>query len=255
MPIKYSIIMPYHRRAEQLQSTLLSFLYLYSHRKDFEVVVVEDYGNCSFLVYHQELVSVLRVFDKSLNIRHVIPTQDNNGSPAPLYNLGALNARGEYLVLTNPEGMHRSDILQGLDEEFEGNSDIYVVCSCLSVKATSLSLAQSQVTGGLWYQHSVFRDVGLHFCSSLPAKIYSWLQGFDEEYAKGYAFDDDDFRNKIIEALIPIVTRDDLATLHLRHDKSQPIDYLVRHAINKTYYEKKWGQGAFRAEQIPLTSR
>lgn len=250
--IKYSFFMPYHKRAEQLQSTLKSFLFLYGGRNDFEVIIAEDWKNVDDMKEHRELLEVVSLYEKFFPINHIFAHILNGCNSASMYNECAKEAQGQYFILTNPEGMHRNNILAGLDEELEKDPDVYVICSSLSVRRSRLSLDEAQTIKGVWYQHSVCRNIQCHFCSCISAKQYNEIGGFDEEYSKGFAFEDDDFRNKIWSANIRIVSRDDLVTLHLHHDKSKPKYCQQLHAINKQYYESKWGKDKFKAEDIPL---
>ena len=254
--MKYSILMPYHKRSQQLESTLWSLFWLYvagvSRRHDFEVIVAEDYKNASDPEEHQALLKAVSRYSKVMNVICFEAGPESGHNPAVLYNLCAERAQGQYLLLTNPEGQHAVNILGGLDTEFEEHPDAYVICSCLSVDKPKARMVDARAMKGDWYQHSVIRNIGAHFCSCLSAQQYRAIGGFDNEYRHGYCFDDDDFRNTVIQAGIETRYRDDLVSLHLYHDKSKPNNYLELHAINKAYYENKWGQGAFRAEQIEL---
>ena len=250
--IVYSIFMPYHKRADQLQSTLKSFLLLYGDRKDFEIIIAEDWKNNEHQPEHRKLMDIVSLYEKFFPITYFIADSQNGCNSASMYNECAEVAQGQYFIITNPEGMHRNNILAGLDEEFGKDPSVYVICSSLSVRRSRLSLEEAQTIKGVWYQHSVHRNIQCHFCSCISAERYKEIGGFDEEYSKGFAFEDDDFRNKIISNRIPIVYRDDLVSLHLHHDKSKPKFYVDLHRINKQYYETKWGKDAFKAEDIKL---
>lgn len=247
MALKYSILLPYHRRDQQLRCTLLSFRKHYAERNDYEVVIVEDRNNRSMKSEHISLMKLIAEFH-DIDIRWVRGVDYVCCNPAPQFNIAATVSTGRYLVLSNPECTHYSNILEGFDQEFE-SEDCYVVCACLSVKSNSIDLNQP-LPKGTWYQNTKHRNAQLHFCSAINKAQFEAIGGFDNQYAKGMCFEDDDFRNKITDAGIPVVCRDDLVSVHLQHSKSKPTNYSELHYINKKYYEQKWGSLALKAENM-----
>lgn len=248
--MKYSVLMPYHKRSQQFESTLKSFRYHYPGRDDYEVIVVEDQKNYNDQQEHLALIQLLQQF-KDISIRTIL-RQTDSCNPASAFNQAAKIAQGEYLVITNPECMHKVNILDELDKQFEKSPDCYVVCSCLAIKDAKLRMSWVDKVQGTWYQHSVHRNALCHFCSVLSKSQYDEIGGFDEVYDAGMCFEDDDFRNLVQEDGIQIVPRDDLITIHLAHGKSKPPNYLKLHQVNKAYYEGKWGRNCMRAEKMSV---
>lgn len=246
--MKYSILMPYYKRALQLQSTLKSFDHFYKDRKDFEIILIVDNKNNDQDI--DNLKTVLNVF-KDLNIKYISGIQKESFSPASNFNVGASVASGEFLILTNPEAMHSVNILAGIDYEFEKSKDPYIVCSCLSVQAKYIPVEKLGDITGKWYQHSNYRNTGCHFCSAISHEKFNLIDGFSEEFSSGVGFDDDDFRNKVRASGTPFVYRDDLVTLHLFHE--QVSTDMTKFHHNKNLYHAKWGADAFSAGQLPLT--
>jgi hypothetical protein len=251
--IKYSFIMPYHKRFRQLQSTFETFLHFYEYREGFEVILIEDYKSAQDAAEHANLLHVVELYGAFFPIKIVPgPGFTNIHNPAPLYNIGVKESVGEFLIITNPECAHSVDILTGFDAELDKNPNAYVVCACLSSPVSMITPLDLPFVDGQWFQHSLHRNVLCHFCSVLSRKNYDTIEGFDENYGRGICFEDDDFRNKILQANIPIIVRDDLMVVHLMHSKSKPTQYAELHGINKSYYQSKWGSGSITAEQIKL---
>lgn len=245
--IKYSILMPYYKRDIQLSSTLHSFAHFYADRKDYEIIIIEDAKSDDLDRLY--LSMVLKTFD-FLNIKRIPGTTNESFSPSTNYNIGAGASSGKFLILTNPENMHKVDILFGLDKSFNESDNSYIVCSCLSVNHKSLSVSKINNIEGKWYQHSVIRNTGCHFLSAIRREDYFKIGGFSEEFSAGVGYDDDDFRNKVQKSGIPFIYRDDLQTLHLFHPQASP-DMSLFQRNNKIYHEK-WGQNAFSAGQLPV---
>ncbi len=210
--MKYSFILPYYDRAPQLKETLTSFYYLYGNRKDWEVVIIEDYKNKQNLKLHNELFNVISNFD--INIKLINGPTEISYSPVKLYNLGVKYAQGKFIIISNPECSHVTNILQGFDEELEFNENAYVICACKAIKRNKFHM---------WYQHTKYRDKKYHFCTCLSKTNYESVGGFDERFSKGYCFDDDAFIARIqSNPNIEIITRDDLLVIHQEHKKIIP---------------------------------
>ena len=229
--MKYSILLPYYRRVTQFASTLESFKHHYSHRDDYEVVVVADIktpqGELDWL--SNQPVRLFKAEQKDGSL----------GNPAPHFNQAAREAKGEYLVISNPEVFHASDILGGLDGQV---GEKYVLCACQSVYDTKLTIGQKP-KAHRWYQHSVHDPRDLHFCTVLRKDLFLKVGGFDEAYAAGISFDDDDFRETVKAAGIEFSRRDDLLTYHLHHERTHQRVQGYRQKLmrNTEIYRSKWG--------------
>jgi len=175
MKYKYSIIMPYYNRIVQLQKTLMSFAELYAGREDFEVVLIVDNRDSDFA-------------GVSTTIDMQIHRMDNNSqSPVKMYNYGASKAQGEYFVITNPECLHETDILGELDRKIDDDPNGYYVARCKYQDGNTWT----------WKQHPEHAPSLMHFCSCLSRQNYENVGGMDEDFADGYCFDDDAFRDAV----------------------------------------------------------
>lgn len=218
--MKYSIIMPYHNREGQLFNTFLSFVHHYKNRKDLEIIVVEDIKNKNNQEWHDALLDIVDKFQDDLNIKLIGSNEDNCYNPSKLFNLGVRKSTGEYVVLTNPECFHYSNILAGFDE-VERLRESYVVCACLNVHQYKLfndSFESFQYEPHSWYQHSKHRNALFHFCSCISKENYLRMGGFDERFSQGYCYDDDDLRETVKRNNIPFIIADDLITFHQAHE-------------------------------------
>jgi len=254
--VKYSILMPYFDRLEQIRCTLTSFEHYYADRDDVEVIIVEDCKNndgvASYISDYRNRMAARGIAFQLHYVKEadIIPVTDVSfWTACHLYNIAALKARGEYLLITNPEGLHKADILTGLDEEFSKNPNAYVICSCQAVGPvtftdpgdfSSLHYETIKVDGSVWLQHSKYHHHMLNYCTVISARNYDKLHGFGMEFCAGYAFGDNDFRDRVIIEGLDIVNRDDLLTLHQCHPRFNSyvseIDYRSLHTRNKEIY-------------------
>jgi len=245
--IEYSIIIPYFDRSVLLHNTLMSYKHWYSGRNDLEIVIVQD-SKCT---NPANLYKVINQYQgKGLNIRVVTQEAKDSDGPCILYNRGVRESKGRYVILTSPEVYHDSDIIGGLDFIFDEAPERYVVCACQSRLRPKNFLKINNFSGlrgkpDRWFQHSRFRPSKYHFCSAIRKDLYLKIGGFDERFSQGFCFDDDDFRDTVIEAGIIIEERDDLLTSHQWHKPREILEKMDRWNKNKRLYEKKHGKHKF----------
>jgi len=230
--MKYSFLLPYYDRSLLLEVTLESFEGFYSSREDWEVVIVEDFKNVKDTTLNTELKEVIKKF--SLPVR-IVEGFEDSFNPSVLFNLGAKQAQGEFLILSNPECRHVVDVLSGLDEEFEYDKDCYVVCACRALNEDGSFYR--------WYQHSEHRNACYHFCSAISQENYWRIGGFDERFKDGYGYDDNAFRDRVARGGVPFVVRDDLVVEHQWHRKVRPGNYRQALRHNRELYKRYYGTG------------
>jgi len=240
MTIKYSILMPYYKR-RILHNTLVSYLHHYKDREDYEVIIVEDCKNASDKKEHAALINIVNAFSTRLKIKHLDTDFKNIWNPAPLFNVGARNAEGEFLVITNPECFHLTNILGEFDLVLEKDPGVYIIAGCILASFNGIinKFGEFKYKMIKWYQHSKHRNKKEHFCSVISKKLYDDIGGFDEEYSKGLAREDIDFVTTIATNGIKIILRDDLLVVHMKHERVATNAELS--AINSKYYDAKWG--------------
>lgn len=228
---KYSFLIPYHKR-DSFQRTLESFKKFYSERTDYEVIIVESKWNFEDAIEKKKLRDIIETF-KDIIPLYLYQNTDSGYSCAPAYNLAFSKCCGDFIILTNPESPHTLDILSEFDKIFKQNKDCYIVCACEAIQADGSHYN--------WYQHSIYNNRKLHFCSSLSRKNWLKTNGFCEEYSMGAAFEDNDFLERVKLLNIPIIVRDDLLVQHIEHDRSYILENLKLEDINRKLYQFIWG--------------
>jgi hypothetical protein len=219
--MKYSFLLPYCKR-DSFESSIISFLYHYSDRNDYELVIVEDLASSEDQGHHDKLLDIIKRYESKINMVYCLDNFRSYNS-AKKYNIGFKKSSGDFIVLSNPETFHTVNILAGFDQEFSNNPLAYIVCSCLAVDFPKQVIdkyedhSQSRIIQ--WYQHSNFNNRMLHFCTALSRENYVRTGGFDEKYCAGIAYEDDCFLKRVQINGIPIAIRDEFITLHIEHSR------------------------------------
>lgn len=226
--IKYSFILPYYRRP-QFYNTLLTFVHWYAHRQDYEIVILEDTKNMASAEDHQQLLKILTTF-QHLPITYRLMNNQNYSCPCATINEGVDIAKGEYVIMSNPECAHITNVLKGFDEELMIQPQgIYLVASCQAVTCNSLYVETYEdfcknYTTGNWYQKSDTPANGcLNWCTCISKEDYIRSGGFNEEYDKGIGRADAAFA-ETMRRMYHVMPLDNLVVVHQMHDISYPED-------------------------------
>jgi hypothetical protein len=218
--IKYSIVMTAFNRNQQLINTLDSFN-LRGYSGNLEVIIVDDASEVPVAVdqanYDFQITVIRSRIDDKWYRNPCIP-----------FNRGLSIARGEIVIIQNAECYHLSNVLNWLDQNQQALDDRYIAFSCYSLdeKITKTNkfegfekyvniIPQFDGDNG-WYNHSVYRPVGYHFCAAIKNQNLRQLKYFDESFAAGIGYDDDEILFRIKKFLkVDIV--DDVVVLHQWH--------------------------------------
>lgn len=231
--VKISIVIAYYNRYKLLKRTIKSIYQ--SKYTDFEIIIVNDGSNdeCALdeLVneYNPKCIKNINVSIndiksknklnkilskyKSKNIKLInIDKNDKKGrtNPSVPFNIGIKNAKGEIIIIQNPESYHNGDIITYVSQNLNKNN--YLVFSAYNLQTNEANkifkkLKQKTLNNLKkipriydeleWYQHPIHRNVKYHFCSAIYKSNLDIVGGFDEEYAKGVCYDDCDLVFKI----------------------------------------------------------
>lgn len=201
-----SVVTAYYNRKKQFYNTLKTISN--SEVKDFEVIAVDD---CSD--NENRLEDLINEFP----FLKIIRLEKENKwyiNPCVPFNIGFKQAKGDIIIIQNPECLHVGDVLKS---SLNIKDDEYFSFGCYSIneEATEkisnidlnlenilevispMPIAVSQDGDNGWYNHGIFRPVRFHFTSAITKKMLDLLGGFDERYAKGIAFDDNELLVRI----------------------------------------------------------
>jgi glycosyltransferase involved in cell wall biosynthesis len=193
-----SIVTGYYNRLDLFLNTLRTISK--SEVKDIEVIAVDD-GSSE----EHRLEDLIEVFP-FLKVIRVEPEDKWWVNPCVTFNKGFKEANGDIIVIQNPECKHMGDVLTEASKIKEGE---YISFACYSIDEDTTygknliinNRPASHDGDNAWYNHSVFRPVGYHFCAVITKKDLDELGGFDERYAYGIGYDDNEFLHRVKKKL------------------------------------------------------
>lgn len=224
-----SVVTAYYNRKKLFTRTLKSMLSYYGSI-DFEVIVVDDGSD------EAERLEDLQADFPFLRIIRLEKENKWYKNPCIPFNIGFEAVKGDKIIIQNPECYHFGAVLEYVDQHLQEND--YLSFGCFSLDKTTtdteellfdkknidkLILENNKTfvkNGDLgWYNHSQFRPEAYHFCASMTKQDLYDLGGFDERYAKGVGYDDDDFIWRVKQKKMNIKFVDDVVVLHQNHYK------------------------------------
>lgn len=192
-----SIVMGYYNRKPQIINTLNYFEHQYK-TYNYEVILVDDNSDPE-----HHLDDVIKNY--TFPIKYIKITEEEKGdriNPCTTYNKGFNQAEGERVIIQNPECIHRGDILGYVKQNITYNDYTAFSCyNCSSQELTEELLQNSSLINDhsfnsrnkfQWYNHPTYRPVHYHFCAAIMNDNLKLLGGFDEEFAKGHSYDDNE---------------------------------------------------------------
>jgi len=239
---KISLVMAFYNRQELLDKTLESLDK--SVVKDYELIIVDD---ASAVPLKCDRAKVIRVEkkDKWYNCSAVA------------WNRGMREATGDIIILNSPECYHVGDILAYARDNIRPN--LYLSFGCYSIskeetenfhKGIFPTLVDALVDGHTgWYNHTKHRPVAYHFCSAILKKDLDIIGGFDERYAYGVAFDDDEFIRAIRHMGMDVKIINQPYVIHQYHthfEFESASAWREPHALNESIYNQGYNPKIYR---------
>jgi len=213
--------MSYYNRRDQLDYTFQTMTE--SFYKDFEVIVVDDFSN--------EPIDDLIEKYSQLNIKNIHMSMYGNkwySNPCIPYNVGFEYVEGDKVILQNPECCHIGDVISYVENNL--TDDNYLSFHCYASSQADLPKIKNnepiefvngkQSRGACWYNHQEFRPRSYHFTTALTTSNLVKLRGFDDRFAEGRAYDDDEFVFRVRNLGLNIEYVSDPYVIHQWHPKS-----------------------------------
>jgi glycosyltransferase involved in cell wall biosynthesis len=248
---KLSIVTAYFNRKNLFLHTLDS-INESPFAAEIEMVVADDASDDT-----ERLEDIASDYKFPIHILRIEKKDKWYSNPCVPFNKAIKRATADIVLIQNPECYHVGDVLgTALTKTSEEN---YVVFSCYSLneeQTNKLHRKESfQVTnkkstqGGVegWYNHPDINPRPYHFASSLSRKVLNELGGFDERYAEGVGFDDDEFLHRIKLRYLSLISIKNPFVLHQNHYNVTDANRFI---ADSTYREKVFRNKRLFEEQF-----
>ena len=234
--------MAYYNRKKLLENTL----YTIEKQKhdNLEIIIVDDASSSS-----EKVDNITKNYDLDIILYYIDPKEKTWMNPCIPNNIGFKRVTGDIVVIQSPECMHQGNILEHIDNNIKKN--IYLNYACYSLDKTITDqivpnyklITNNQVAQGNgcngWYNHSTIIPTGYHFCSAILKEDLYELGGFDERYANGLAYDDNEFLHRIRRKKMEIQHIDYPFVSHQFHEGVADRSFVKEGmGINYKIYEK-----------------
>ncbi|HJY98683.1 MAG TPA: galactosyltransferase-related protein, partial [Patescibacteria group bacterium] len=199
----FSIIMPLdENRLNQFKNTKLVYDSM-PQKKEFIIPTRNERGLRKYFSEHK--------LDKDVRIIPYVVRIGFNCSKA--LNLGVRSAKYPQIIVTSPEVLPITQVLAQF-EEVLGTNVVGQVWDGDENGNKGKSLVST---------HFRNNNPGMYFLAMFNKDDIEKVNGWDEEFMKGYAYEDKDFGERFRRAGIPFTVRDDIQALHQYHPRSETI--------------------------------
>jgi glycosyltransferase involved in cell wall biosynthesis len=235
-----TIVMTYLNRKRQLRNTLQS---IKQYNDDINIIIIDDSSTDGEDIYcfENDHIKIIRMKNKTWI------------NPSIAFNTGLIQANTDIILMQGAECMHMGNIIEHILVNIKKN--VYLSYAALSINKTLTqrlfmgediySIINPHLNdyingnGGTgWYNHSRYRPEALHFCCAIMREDLHELGGFDERYANGLGYEDNDFVHRIKMKHMDIKIIDNPFVVHQFHEPFNPGPVPTLMAINEPIYNQ-----------------
>lgn len=221
--MKVSIVSTYYNRRPQLIAALIS-LENYIKDRDVEIIIIDDASRDD-----QRIDDIQQLFP-NLNIVYERTERENNSWKCPVISLNKSISMctGDAILLQGAEIYHAGDIIGDIIKRIKPNDYIAYAGFCLNWDNTNklvnnpynINFTHTE-NDGMWGQHSIYCPNFTNLCVAIMRDDLLDLGGFDERYARGTDFGDNDFILRVRRKGMNIIAVDEPMAYHLEHERGK----------------------------------
>lgn len=179
-----------------------------------------------FIIPSRSEPELRKFFDEhnlSKNVRIIPYTHEVGFNCSKALNIGVRNALYPHVIITSPEVKPITAVLEQLEKVLGINviSQVWDEDQDHTLRRRPLISSRLEKS----------KNPQMYFLAMFNKKDIEKINGWDEEFMKGYAYEDCDFGARWVRANIPFVVRDDIQGVHQYHPKGDTI-YGGRGKIN-----------------------
>lgn len=169
-----------------------------------------------FIIPTRNELKVARYLDDhklSNNVRFMPYSVEVGFNPSKAFNIGVRASKYDQIIITSPEVMPKTDVLGQLEELIGQN----VICQVWDEDENN------KVYMSLVHQGFRSDTPAYYFLAMFNKKDIEEINGWDEDFMKGYAYEDDDFGARWMRAELPFIVRDTIQGVHQYHPRHETI--------------------------------
>lgn len=145
-------------------------------------------------------------------------------NPSRALNLGVVSSKYDELIITCPEVKPKTNVIAQL-AAFPGS---VVICKVFD----EVNGVATRALVGTGYRD---QNPAMYFLIKFTKKSILDINGWDEEFMKGYAYEDYDFGTRFIRAGLSCEMHDEIQAIHQEHPR---LNHLSNHGVvNKNHFE------------------
>lgn len=201
--------MTYNNRPEQLKNTLQALRH--SFQSGDQIVIVDDASGPNLSAR-----TALNGFDLPVVLVEITPEQKNWINPGVPYNIGFSKATADAVVIMNTECIPINGAVERLRTQVNDRNYVVMPCYastqaefnhlCTVRNQSDVMFAYHKVVYPFkqdqWYHHPAHCPTWYHFTTCLTLKNLRTLGGFNEAFATGYCFEDNEFLWRVRKLLV-----------------------------------------------------
>lgn len=193
-----------------------------------------------FIIPTRTEFQVSRYLDKhdlTKDVR-IFPYRYNDGfNPAMALNIGVRKAKYDHLIITSPEVMPKTKVL----EQFKTLLGQNVIAQVWD-EDENHKVAASLV-------HKGYRSdtPAMYFLAMFNKKDVEKINGWDEEFMRGYGYEDNDFGDRWVRAGLPFVVNEEIQGVHQYHPRLETIPGGLGVAMN--IYNENDAKGIIKCQR------
>lgn len=133
--------------------------------------------------------------------------QGKEFNPSKALNLGVNNAKSQYIIIASPEVKPITNVLEQLTP-YKGSNIMCQVFDEGKDGKFTMSLVNKKFRGD---------NMGMYFLALFYKPSLERINGWDEDFMQGYAWEDTDFGNRWQRARIPFEVKEEIQAYHQYH--------------------------------------
>jgi hypothetical protein len=220
----FSILTPLDLgRFEQFENTKHAYDKM-EYEKEF-VIPTRNYERVAKYLGDREL---------SKNVRLIPYGHETGFNVSKALNLGVKNAKYDQVIITSPEVIPLTPVL----DQFASLLGRNVIAQVFDQEAdgtTGMSLVNRNFRGD---------TPAMYFLAMFNKKDIYKINGWDENFMNGYAYEDNDFGDRWMRAGLPFELHEEIQALHQYHPRGETISGGL--GINHNLYQENNAAGVIR---------